>query len=228
MSNFDVATFIAESVPIRDKVYEAIRDSIISGQIRQGERLIETDYAEKYHVSRSPIREALRRLESDGLLEYRNRVGMFVKAFTYDEIIEVYTIRQELECLAMRNVLLRISRDDIAELWKVLERQQEAYQNRDFSVYSKFNHDFHDRLIAKSGMTRLISMLEGLDACVRIFGNISMSDDIRRQQGIREHEAIIRALEGRNLENLQREIRRHVEASMRECLRTDNKMTEVK
>jgi DNA-binding GntR family transcriptional regulator len=210
---------IAETVPIRDKVYEAIRAEIVSGQIKPGERLIETEYADKYHVSRSPIREALRRLEADGLLEYRNRIGMFVRVFSREEIIEIYTIRKALECLAMENAMARITERDIAQLHNILDRQINAYRQNNTAKSNQCNSEFHSYMINMGKMPTLAGILEGLDAGIRIFATVSMSDDARRKSAIAEHRAILTCMEQHDQKGTLAAMIRHIDTSLEQCLK---------
>lgn len=210
---------IAETVPIRDKVYEAIRTGIVSGAIKPGERLIETEYAEKYHVSRSPIREALRSLEADGLLEYRSRVGMFVRVYSREEIIEIYTIRKALECLAMENAIARITAQDIARLHNILDRQISAYRQNNPAKCKQCNSEFHSYTINMGKMPTLAGILDGLDAGIRIFATVTMSDDARRKSAIQEHEAILSCMEQRDLKGAVEALVKHIDTSLIECLK---------
>ncbi|MBQ2461357.1 MAG: GntR family transcriptional regulator, partial [Clostridia bacterium] len=90
-----------ESRPIRDIAYEVLRHAIITGEIPAGERIVETEYASRLHISRTPLREALRRLERDGLVEYEMRRGVMVRAFTLEDVEEIYTIRNAMEMLTL-------------------------------------------------------------------------------------------------------------------------------
>ncbi|MDD3411992.1 MAG: GntR family transcriptional regulator, partial [Eubacteriales bacterium] len=82
-----------QSKPIRDIAYETLKHAIITGQIPAGARIVETEYADRLHISRTPLREALRKLERDGLVEYMLRRGVVVRAFTIADVEEIYTIR---------------------------------------------------------------------------------------------------------------------------------------
>ena len=90
-----------ESKPIREIAYETLKHAIITGQIPAGARIVETEYADKLHISRTPLREALRKLERDGLVEYVLRRGVVVRAFTIADVEEIYTIRNALEMLTL-------------------------------------------------------------------------------------------------------------------------------
>ena len=94
-----------ESRPIREIAYEVLKHAIITGEIPAGERIVETDYAERLHISRTPLREALRKLERDGLVEYVLRRGVVVRAFTMEDVDEIYTIRNALEMLTLPAII---------------------------------------------------------------------------------------------------------------------------
>ena len=123
-----------ESRPIRDIAYEVLRHAIITGEIPAGERIVETEYASRLHISRTPLREALRRLERDGLVEYEMRRGVMVRAFTLEDVEEIYTIRNAMEMLTLPAIIERATPEDIRRLrnawWKWMRRWPQAIFRR--------------------------------------------------------------------------------------------------
>ena len=107
---------LMESRPIREVAYEVLKHAIITGEIPAGERIVETEYADRLHISRTPLREALRKLERDGLVEYVMRRGVVVRAFTLDDVEEIYTIRNALEMLTLPAIIAKATADDLADL----------------------------------------------------------------------------------------------------------------
>ena len=107
---------MGESKPIREIAYETLKHAIITGEIPAGSRIVETDYAERMHISRTPLREALRKLEQDGLVEYVMRRGVIVRAFTMEDVMEIYTIRNSLEMLTLPAIIQKATPQDLAEL----------------------------------------------------------------------------------------------------------------
>ena len=103
-----------ENKPIRDIAYETLKHAIVIGEIPAGSRIVETEYAERMHISRTPLREALRKLEIDGLVEYLPRRGVMVRTFTVDDVEEIYTIRNTLEMLTLPAVVANITDEDVA------------------------------------------------------------------------------------------------------------------
>ena len=105
-----------ESRPIREIAYDVLKKAIITGEIPAGERIVETEYADRLHISRTPLREALRKLERDGLVEYVMRRGVIVHAFTTEDVDQIYTIRNSLEMLTLPYIIENATAEDIAAL----------------------------------------------------------------------------------------------------------------
>ena len=114
-----------ESRPIREIAYEVLKKAIITGEIPAGERIVETDYADRLHISRTPLREALRKLERDGLVEYVMRRGVIVHAFTAEDVEQIYTIRNCLEMLTLPDIIEKATAEDIASLRELLAKMDE-------------------------------------------------------------------------------------------------------
>ena len=109
--SFDLSN---ESKPIRDIAYDRLKHAIITGELPAGSRIVETTYAEQLHISRTPLREALRKLERDGLVEYVLRRGVVVRAFTINDIEEIFTIRNAMMMLILPSVIKNVTDKDIA------------------------------------------------------------------------------------------------------------------
>ena len=132
-----------ENKPIRDIAYETLKHAIIMGEIPAGTRIIETYYADKLHISRTPLREALRQLELDGLVEYKERKGVIVSAFTIDDIEEIFTIRNALMMLIMPSVIANVTQKDIQTLEGILEKMDISQDNADADALALLNREFH-------------------------------------------------------------------------------------
>ncbi|HAA47289.1 MAG TPA: hypothetical protein DCE03_02200, partial [Synergistaceae bacterium] len=115
-------------MPVRMVVYETLREAIFRKELKPGDKLVENDLAEKLDVSRTPVREALRMLESEGLIERNPRKGLFVKGFTAEDVMEIYSIRQALEALAIRICCQRITEDEVAELKDLYAKMVDAFE----------------------------------------------------------------------------------------------------
>lgn len=115
-----------ENRPIRDIAYETLKHAIITGQIPAGSRIVETLYAEQLHISRTPLREALRKLERDGLVEYVLHRGVVVRAFTIQDIDEIFTIRNAMMMLILPSIVENVRDEDIEKMEDILKEMDVA------------------------------------------------------------------------------------------------------
>ncbi|MDD3214701.1 MAG: GntR family transcriptional regulator, partial [Eubacteriales bacterium] len=149
-----------ESKPIREIAYETLKHAIITGQIPAGSRIVETEYADKLHISRTPLREALRKLERDGLVEYVLRRGVVVRAFTIADVEEIYTIRNALEMITLPAIIENATPEDIASMREKLHQMDEFIENNDIEGVSPLARSFHDQLTAISGLNRILRVIQ--------------------------------------------------------------------
>ena len=150
---------VAESKPIREIAYETLKHAIITGEIPAGERIVETEYAERLHISRTPLREALRKLERDGLVEYMVRRGVVVRAFTIDDVEQIYTIRNSLEMLTLPSIIENVTQDHIKDLRKRLKEMDHYVEKDDVAKISPLARSFHNALTNISEKKRIFARL---------------------------------------------------------------------
>jgi len=182
---------------LTDRVYEILRERLISGQIPPGEFVREQDVSERLGVSRTPVREALSRLGSEGFLERIPHRGFRLPTETIDDLIEIYPIMTALEILGTKEAFDQLDADAIVELRRINDAYAKAFQEKDIYVGIDKNHEFHHNLSARSGNKRLCRMLDDLRSRVRSLEIWAFSDIDNWQRSIDEHEAILRALERR-------------------------------
>ena len=139
------------------EAYEAIRDDIIHRRLKSGAPLIEEDLAAKYGLSRTPIREALKRLENDQLIVYYPYRGCFVRGFEAKDILEIYSIRTALECACCRGIVEsgKISDDVIADLEHHHRLAMEALAKGDTELAAQYSDHLHQSIVALTGNTPL-------------------------------------------------------------------------
>jgi DNA-binding GntR family transcriptional regulator len=161
----------ATSRTLRAEVVDMIRDAIITGKLKPGEHLKETVLAKQMSVSRSPVREALRQLEQEGLVVSIPNQGSFVKVFDEKDIEEIFTLRAALEDLACEIVLRdgNLQSADFQRLEAYIEQQREAIEARDFDQLTKLDMEFHEFICRKSESERLLKMWQSLRAQMHIF-----------------------------------------------------------
>jgi DNA-binding GntR family transcriptional regulator len=160
----------AVSRTLRAEVVDMIRDAIVTGQLKPGERLKESALARQMSVSRSPIREALRQLEQEGLIVSIPNQGSFVRSFDEDDVREIFTLRAALEDLACEIVLEngKLQPSDLDRLEAYIEQQKRAVEARDFERLTELDMEFHEFLCKKSGFERLLRMWRSLRTQIQV------------------------------------------------------------
>ena len=228
MTEIDFSRY-ASSKPIREITYEALKDAIISGEIAPGERIIESVYATKFNISRTPVREALRKLEQDDLVEYIPRRGVIVKSLNDDDINEIYIIRQSLESLAIEFAVKHVTTQDILELREILNHIDSNIKDNRTAEASRLSRELHTRIYELSELNRLVSMVATLDEYMDRFSYLSLTDESRRREAAKEHAQIVDALEARDVVLLKKVSECHLESARQNCLKAyDKQRSEAK
>ena len=204
----------SSNTPIREVVYESLRSTIISGTIPVGERIIEKEYAERLNISRTPVREALRRLEREELVEHIPKIGVVVKRVTIEDAIEVYKIRNNLEILAAISAMEIITPGQIDEIEKLLDLTEKRNKEGKVEEVIKLFGEFNSKIYEASGMKRLAIMITKLNEYTQRFRNISISQNVRREQAIIEHRQILKAIVDKDKDKIKDLIIKHLEYSI--------------
>ncbi|MEF3254370.1 MAG: GntR family transcriptional regulator [Deferribacterales bacterium] len=204
---------ILESKPLRERIADRIRADIIKGVFADGERLIEPKLAEIYGISRTPIREALRQLESEGFIEIVPRKGAVVKELTIKDIDNLYAIKANLEGLAARQAVDNITERDIEKLVVLNEKFLLLFKGGGNIVeeYLKYNISFHNFFIKLSQNEKLIEILEGLAKNFQRFRTMLISKVDRDEEAYLEHKKIIEAFIKKDPDEVEKTVRFHIE-----------------
>ncbi len=147
------------AAPLRQRVLDELRQSIIAGRLNPGERLLERELTSMMGVSRTVVREALRQLESEGLITIIPNKGPVVRELTLEEARDLYSIRAVLEGLAARQFVENASHEQIAKLERELARVRKAYDGGNTESILESKNDFYDALFAGAGSDTLSSMI---------------------------------------------------------------------
>ena len=207
-----------ESRPIREIAYEVLKHAIITGEIPAGERIVETEYADRLHISRTPLREALRKLERDGLVEYVQRRGVIVRAFTIADVEEIYTIRNALEMLTLPAIIEKATPADIASLRARLHEMDKMLESGDIENLSLMARAFHSEITRISGLNRILRVIESQDEFINRFSAMAIRQENRRVQAHEEHYKLVEYIENKDLEHLEKLTKKHIERSKENCL----------
>ena len=193
-----------------DIIADALEGLIFDGTFQDGDRLDEVQLAERFSVSRTPIREALQRLAVSGLVEQLPRRGVFVRQPGPVELIEMFEVMAELEAACARLAAQRITDAALADLHSTNARCDDAVQARDTDRYYRENERFHGILYRQSGNSFLEQECLRLQRRLQPFRRIQLRLRGRLKQSMAEHLAIVAALEEGDGERAAREIRAHV------------------
>ncbi|CAN5731768.1 hypothetical protein BH23GEM3_BH23GEM3_12050 [soil metagenome] len=183
------------SLTLADQVYRAVRGRILDGQIAPGEFIREKDLNEAMGVSRTPIREALGRLASEGFLERIPHHGFRVPEEPVSSLLELYPVVASLDLLAGRLALPMLSARDVAQLKRINGQLRAARDRKDVQELIELNNQFHHLFSERSGNQKLCSLLDELRAQLTRLERWYYSDRQHTEESISEHEAIIEAIE---------------------------------
>lgn len=208
-----VNAFLQDSRTLSEQVFEQLQDDIVRGVLKPGVRLGEAELAARYGVSRGPLREAIRRLESRKLLQREPHVGARVASLTLDDLIEIYRVREALEGMAARLAAQYMTAEEVAGLHEVL-RQHEQQQDikEDVAYFQREGDlDFHYRIIQGSHNKTLADLLIGeLYHLVRMYRYQFSAVANRPQKALAEHRRIVEAIEAGDGDLAEMLMRRHI------------------
>jgi DNA-binding GntR family transcriptional regulator len=200
----------AVAAPVRQKVFETLRGAITSGRFRPGQRLIEKELCDLMGVSRPPVREALRHLESEGLVETIPNRGPIVTRVRYEHAVSIYQVRASLEALAAELFATNATDDDLRRLQQALDELIAAMLGKNLEKVIEKKDQFYSALFAGSGNVMIGMILRTMNARVTFLRRISLSSPDRGAQTIRELQAALVALARRDGTTASEAMRTHV------------------
>ena len=208
-----------ESRPIRDIAYEQLKHAIITGAIPAGSRIVETVYADQLHISRTPLREALRKLERDGLVEYVLHRGVVVRAFTINDIDEIFTIRNAMMMLILPSVVENVTEEALGRLRDILKEMDVAQEKADVNALAVHNRAFHGTIEHLSNKLRILRVIDSQEEYITRFSALAIASIVRRSSAHQEHHRMVELLESRDLDGLMTLTQHHLEESKETCLK---------
>ena len=214
-TNFEVN--MNDFLPLRDVVFNTLRQAILRGELKPGERLLEIHLANKLGVSRTPIREAIRKLELENLVIMVPRKGAVVAEITEKSLRDVLEVRRALEALAVQLACEKILDSEIEELKVAAKEFEEALKTGDVTVYAEADVNFHDIIYRTTDNQRLIQLLYNLREQMYRYRVEYLKREDSHEVLLAEHQHIIQML-------AQRDEARAVEAV---CAHIDNQVTAV-
>ncbi len=158
---------IAEHQPLPDKIANFVREAIIVGKLKPGEKISEAKLADELHISRTPIREAIRMLESEGFVSIIPRRGTIVSEFSLEDLYEYFQIKACLEGFAAAGVVGKLSERELNKLKRLNEEEMAVVKAGDFTHYLRIHDDFHQIFLARTSNRKLFSLIQHMGFHIR-------------------------------------------------------------
>lgn len=194
--------------------YETIKNSILNNEIKPGDYLSENMIANTLEMSRTPIREALRVLASEGLVEIYNGVGVFVKHITTKEICELFEVRAALECIALRTSLMNITDEEIEQLesdWLTLKKKADSGLEIDLDTIAQYDHKLHSLIVDKCINSFIKNIVKSIRQSILRYQRLSAKALADEKETINQHLEIISLLKERKVEKVIPVLERHIQ-----------------
>lgn len=197
-------------LPLRDVVFNTLREAILRGDLVPGERLMELQLAAKLGVSRTPIREAIRMLEQEGLAITIPRKGAIVAGMTEKDMQDVLEIREALEELSVQVACDKITEEEVARLRENMENFEDSLKSGDLKRMAEADVEFHDVIYQATDNLKLINMLNNLREQMYRYRVEYLKNPSNHEQLLREHEAIYRGILEKDKDAVTEMIRKHI------------------
>ena len=200
-----------EFLPLRDVVFKTLRKAILTGKLKPGERLMEVHLANRLGVSRTPIREAIRKLELEGLVIMIPRRGAEVAQITEKSLQDVLEVRRSLDALSVELACDRISQEELARLKEACEHFEKVTRTGDASEIAKADVDLHDIIVEATGNQRLQQLVNNLAEQMYRYRFVYIKDTAKHQKLIEEHQIIYESILSGNKERAADAARTHID-----------------
>jgi DNA-binding GntR family transcriptional regulator len=199
-----------EKPKLADWAYGELRRYIIEGVLPPGTRLVESKITESLRISRTPLREALRRLEQEGLLERHLGGGLRVTDVSMDEIHEIMDMRALLEGHCAALAAAGISADEMAQLVQAHHEAVRAIHSHDLAALTEANTQFHEGIVGAARAPRFTAIIDGIRESVLRFRSEALSDELTRQHSFEQHTEILRLLQAGDATGVEALMREHI------------------
>ena len=207
-----------EYLPLRDVVFNTLRQAILRGELQPGERLMEIQLAQRLGVSRTPVREAIRKLELEGLVLMIPRRGAEVAEITRQDLEDVLEVRAALEELAVKDACEHITDEQLQDLKKAANEFKRSLEGTDLVACAEADIHFHEIIYAATNNKRLVQMLNNLREQMYRYRMENLRDKRTYRTLVEEHDAIRRALKKHDKEKAGAAINVHIENQRRSIL----------
>ncbi|MCC9623833.1 GntR family transcriptional regulator [Thalassospira sp. MA62] len=207
---------------ITDQVTEDLRSRILTGDFPAGFQLRQDAIANEYNISRIPVREALQRLDAEGLVTFQPHKGAIVSQLSIDEIEELFEVRKLLECELLRHAVPKLTAEDLASVENILLVFDEAFRAGDMDKWGELNREFHDRLYRPSNRPKTLEIVRMIGNNTVRFTQAQLALTGATDRAEREHHQIFEACKAGDTEGAVELLAAHIENSAKtltDCLR---------
>lgn len=208
-----------EFLPLRDVVFNTLRKAILTGQLKPGERLMEVHLANRLGVSRTPIREAIRKLELEGLVIMIPRRGAEVAQITEKSLNDVLEVRRALDVLSVELACERITEEEMAALKKACDDFERATKGKDASVIARADVALHDIIVQATGNQRLQQLVNNLSEQMYRYRFVYIKDESQHEKLVTEHKEIYESILNRDKERASRAAKLHIDNQEKSIIR---------
>ncbi|MBO4401995.1 MAG: GntR family transcriptional regulator [Selenomonadaceae bacterium] len=213
--------------PLREAVCETLRDAIRRGILEPGERLMEVQLADELGISRTPVREAIRKLEQEGYVIMMPRRGTYVSDVSVSDVKEIFEIRSALESLATGLAARRIEQDELETLQSLLIEIEGYIAKNDIDKIVETDIKFHELLYKVSRNDRLVAIISNLKEQLARFRTLSMSYPGRLQETLEEHSDMVEAIANGDVSAARDAAEHHMERAEKTLLKAMRKAKQI-
>jgi len=206
-------------LPLRDVVFNTLRQAILTGELEPGERLMEIHLANKLGVSRTPIREAIRKLELEGLVTMVPRRGAEVAQITEKSMNDVLEVRRALDALCVELACDRISRQELEQLKKACDGFEEAVKTKDIKKIAQADVELHNIIVRATGNQRLIQLVNNLSEQMYRYRFEYIKDSSQHERLVEEHRVIYQSIMQKDKETASLAAKTHIDNQEKSIIR---------
>jgi DNA-binding GntR family transcriptional regulator len=210
VKNVEIANPVRPFRPLSEEAYDVLRAAILGGKLLPGARIVEADVARQMAISRSPVREAVRKLEHEGLLEYVPRHGTIVVGLSAEDVADAYQLRAHLESYGARLAAVRATESQLSKLVEAMERMRAYSLTEDLEGLVAADVEFHRQICRASGSRRLLQAWETLNPAQWTMISGLRVSDLSLEQIADRHWPILAALQSRTPDTAETIVRTHI------------------
>lgn len=211
--------YMNEFLPLRDVVFNTLRQAILTGELKPGERLMEIHLANRLGVSRTPIREAIRKLELEGLVTMIPRRGAEVAQITEKSMNDVLEVRRAMDALCVELACDRITPEELEQLKEACDAFEAAVKTRDVKKIAQADVALHDIILRATGNQRLIQLVNNLSEQMYRYRFEYIKDSSQHERLVEEHRVIYQSIVQKDKETASQAAKTHIDNQEKSIIR---------